>query len=222
MKLVFASALALLLIGAPSYAQDDVQGPDIQTVPQQPNDQTTPQPQDQPAQPGEPTEPGVGSPGEQQPQPQPMPPDQPTDPTMPPGEQPGVGGPGQQPQPFPQQPPTDQTMPQEPQPGVGGAGDQQQACPCPNCRMGPGMRGAMMMMGPMGFGPRLGQIADISVENTRDGAVIRFRAKEGQPADEVQSLARALGSHYEAMGVQMQQAEQRLQQQQQQQQPAQQ
>ncbi len=208
MRLVFASALALLFCGAPSYAQDEVQQPQMQTVPEQPGDQAVPQPQ----------QPGVGAPGDQQPVPQ----QQPADQTLPPDGQPGVGAPGDQ-QPMPQQQPADQTLPPDGQPGVGGAGDQQQACPCPSCPMRQGMRGGMMMMGPMGFGPRLGQIADIEVENTREGAVIRFNAKQRQQAEEVQSLARALGSQWEAMGLQMQQAEQRMQQQQQQQQqPAQQ
>lgn len=179
MRLVFASALALLFCGAPSYAQDEVQQPQMQTVPQQQGDQAVPQPQDQPA---------------EQPQ------------------QPGVGGAGDQ-QPIPQQPPAGPTLPPDVQPGVGGAGDQQQACPCASCPMHQGMRGGMMM-GPMGFGPRLGQIADIEIENTREGAVIRFKAKQREQTEEVQSLALALGSQWAAMAIQMQQAEQRMQQQQ--------
>ena len=142
--------------------------------------------QDQPTMPQDQTVP-------QQPQAQP-----PTNPQ--PQQDEGVGGAGGQ----QQAPPTAAPQPQDQ--GVGGAGAGQQACPCPDCpaNQQQGMRGGMGMgtgMGPMGFGARLGELANVTVEDTNEGAVIRLNAQNPEQVEEVRALARALASTWEAMGL---------------------
>lgn len=195
-RLLMAAGLALLLSSGSALAQDGMDPQDEPTLPQDP---TVPsQPQDQPpAVPQQPQDQGVGGPGDQQTQPS----DQGMDGTVDQPSQPmdqGTGGTGMQ-------------QPQTTDQGTGGAGTQQPACSCPNCpyRQQQGMRGGMMGQGagPMRFGARLGELANVTVEDTNQGAVIRLDAQNPEQVAEVRALARAIASTWEAMGYQPQPAQ---------------
>ncbi len=76
-----------------------------------------------------------------------------------------------------------------------------QQCPCMGGSGGMmgGMGGGMMQgqgQGMMGGCPshRLSQIANMQVEQTNQGAVVRFTAKDPSQVNEVHSLAQSLGS----------------------------
>jgi hypothetical protein len=76
---------------------------------------------------------------------------------------------------------------------------------CPMMGQGQGMG---MMMGPMRYGQRIGQLANVTVDETREGAVIKLNAKNPKNTQEVaelRAIAKALGAQWQAMAFEPQQ-----------------
>ncbi|MBI3181578.1 MAG: hypothetical protein HYZ28_05505 [Myxococcales bacterium] len=88
------------------------------------------------------------------------------------------------------QAPAQQPYRPQAQPPMGG----QMLCPCPMMGMQGGMGGAGMMGGGMMAGQcPMAAGAEVKVENTKEGAILRLNAKDPKDLQQVQSMAKMLG-----------------------------
>jgi len=63
-------------------------------------------------------------------------------------------------------------------------------CPCP----APGARAGGMPMHGMGMCGQMGQMADVRVESTRDGATVHFDAKDPSQVEAVRGMAQRMSN----------------------------
>jgi hypothetical protein len=86
-----------------------------------------------------------------------------------------------------------------PQPPPAASGQEELSCPCPMMQ-GRGMQGRGV--GPTGEGCPMSGLADVTVEETPDGATLRFTAKDPGRVADVQRMAQRMERCMSAGGAQ--------------------